>query len=215
MPCRRRIRSRRSSSISGRVRAPSTCRSRSRRASASRPAPAGAPAKVPDNRPPPAIGPGDGAESIDAVVKTLQTAMTSGKAAAALSVIHPHDRPQFAQGIAMVVTFSTLANMSDAKASEKAQKDVDALFARHKVEPPFNRDPGEIFKSTNLAAFLTDAMALLKGQTKKGEDAASVLPIPKGRPQNVKMTGDSAVAQLEGRDVTFTRVGGRWFIRLE
>jgi hypothetical protein len=115
----------------------------------------------------------------------------------------------------MVLTMSTLAHMDQPKAAEKAQKDVDALFARQKVVPPFNRDPAEIFKNVNLVAFLGEALTLLRSQVKKGEDPAGVLPIPKGKPQNIKITGDSAVAQLEGHDVTFTRVSGRWFIRLK
>jgi hypothetical protein len=115
----------------------------------------------------------------------------------------------------MVLTFSTLSHMDDPKVAEKAQKDIDALFARQKVEPPFNRDPAESFKNVNLAAFLGEALALLRSQVKKGEDPASALPIPKGKPENVKITGDSAVAQLEGHDVKFARASGRWFIRFE
>ncbi len=171
--------------------------------------------KPPITRPPPVIAPGDGADSIDAVVKQLQTAAAAGKAGAILSVIYPDDRAQFAQAMAMVLTISTLSHMDDPKAVEKAQKDVDALFARQKVQPPFNRDPAESFKNVNLVAFLGEALTLLSSQVKKGEDPAGVLPIPKGKPQNITVTGDSAVAQLEGHDVKFTRASGRWFIRLE
>jgi hypothetical protein len=169
----------------------------------------------PANRPPPVITPGEGAESIDAVVKQLQTAAAAGKAGPILSVIYPDDRAGFAQGIAMVLTFSTLSHMDDAKVAEKSQKDIDALFARQKVEPPFNRDPAESFKNVNLVSFVGEALTHLRNQVKKGEDPAGALPIPKGKPQNIKITGDSAVAQLEGHDIKFTRAGGRWFIRLE
>jgi len=39
--------------------------------------------------------------------------------------------------------------------------------------------------------------------------------VPKGRPQNVKITGDTAVAKLQEKDVKFAKVDGRWFIRME
>jgi hypothetical protein len=171
--------------------------------------------KAADNRPPPTIGPGEGAATIDAVVKQMQTAAVAGKAADIISVIHPDDRAAFSQAVAMAVTFATLANMNDAKAAEKSQKDVDALFAKHKIKPPLSREPDEIFKDVNQTAFIADALVMLKGQLKKGEDPVSALPVPKGKPQDVKITGDDAVAQIEGRDVKFTKVSGRWFIRLD
>lgn len=161
-----------------------------------------------------APAPGDGAASVDAVVKQMQTAAASGKASDLLAVIYPDDRAAFGQGMATVVAFSVMAHMDDEKASEQVKKDVDALFAKHKVKPPLNRNPAEIFKDVDLAAFVTDAMAHVKRHVKKGEDPAAAVPVPKGTPQGVKITGDSAVAKLEGRDITFTRLNGRWFIRL-
>jgi hypothetical protein len=167
------------------------------------------------SRPPAVIAPGDGAASVEAVVKQLQTSAATGKAGPLLAVIYPDDRPVFAQAVAMVVTFSTLAHMDDPKVAEKAQKEVDALFTRQKVKPPFNRDPAVIFKDVDLTAFVADALTLLRSQLKKGDNPADMLPVPAGKPQDVKMTGDSAVATLGGKDVKFTKASGRWFIRLE
>ena len=166
------------------------------------------------NRPPPVIAPTDGAESVDAVVKQMQAAAVAGKAGQLLTVIYPDDRAQYGQAVAVVIAFLPLAHLSDTKAGEKLQKDIDALFAKHQIKPPFARDPADLFKDVDLTAFLTDAIAFLKSQAKKG-DPAEPLPVPKGRPQNVTITGDAAVAKLQDKDVTFAKVSGRWFIRLQ
>ena len=39
--------------------------------------------------------------------------------------------------------------------------------------------------------------------------------MPTGKPENVKITGDTAVASLKDKDVTFTQISGRWFIHLK
>jgi hypothetical protein len=145
----------------------------------------------------------------------MQTGAASGKASEFLAAMLPDDRPTFAQGLAMAVTFSLMSHIGDDKASEKAQQDVDALFAKHKIKPPLSGEPAEIFKNTDLTAFTTDAFAYLKAQVPKGQDASGAIPVPKGKPQDVKITGDSAVAKMDGHDVNFTSVNGRWFIRLE
>jgi hypothetical protein len=41
-----------------------------------------------------------------------------------------------------------------------------------------------------------------------------MLPIPSGRPENVKIIGDTAVAMLGGKEIKFSRISGKWFIRL-
>ena len=58
-------------------------------------------------------------------------------------------------------------------------------------------------------------MAFLKSHAKKGDRPSDILPVPSGHPENIRVDGDSAVAALNGKDVTFTKVSGRWFIRLE
>jgi hypothetical protein len=172
-------------------------------------------AKAAPKAPKIAPAPGDGGASVEAVVTRMQTGASSGKASEFLAAMLPDDRPTFAQGLAMAVTFSLMAHIGDDKASEKAQQDVDALFAKHKIKPPLSGEPVEIFKNTDLTAFTTDAFAYLKAQVPKGQDASGAIPVPKGKPQDVKITGDSAVAKLDGHDVNFTSVNGRWFIRLE
>ncbi len=170
---------------------------------------------APINRPPPVIAPTDGAASVEAVVKQMQTAAAAGKAGQVLSVIYPYDRAEFAQAVAVGLAFMPMAHMDDPKAAEKAQKDVDALLAKHQIKPPLSRDPAEVFKTVDLTAFLTDAIALFKSQAKKGDPATGFLPVPTGKLQNVTITGETAVAKLEDKDVKFTKVSGRWFIRLE
>src|SRR5207249_2518810 len=58
-----------------------------------------------------APGPNDGAASVDAVVKQMQTAATAGKARDLLAVIYPDDRTKFGQIMATMITFSVLAHM--------------------------------------------------------------------------------------------------------
>jgi hypothetical protein len=76
-----------------------------------------------------APGPNDGAASVDAVLSRMNSAFAAGKGRDLLAVIYPDDRNDFALVMATAVVFSTLANMDDAKAAEKAQKEVDALIA--------------------------------------------------------------------------------------
>jgi hypothetical protein len=184
---------------------------------ASAPAPAQqsepAPPKV--EGPPPAIGPGDGAASVEAVVKQLQTAALAGKGAQVLSVIYPTERADYAQGVTMAMTFMVMGNLSDEKASEALQKEIDAFLDKHKIKPPLMRDAAELFSGIDLNAYLSDALAFLKGHTKKGDNPADALPIPKGKPENVTVDGDHATAMLGGKEVSFSKIGGKWFIRLK
>lgn len=173
------------------------------------------PAQSRSNVPAIAPGPNDGAASVEAVVSQLQTAAAAGKARELLAVIFPDDRATFGQGTAMMLTLSMLGNMNDQKAAEKAQKDIDALFAKHKLNLPLNKEPAEIFKNVSLEAFLTDSFAYLKTSVlKKGDSLADALPIPPGKPQNVKVDGDSAQATFGDKPVQFARVNNKWFIRL-
>jgi len=164
---------------------------------------------------PPVIGAGDGAASVEAVVKQLQTAATAGKGAQMLAVIYPHDRATYGQGVAMALAFLPMASMSNEKQAAQVQKELDAFFDQHQLKPPFAREPEDLFKGIDLAAFVSDAMTFLKSHAKKGDKPGDVLPVPSGRPENIRIEGDSAVAALNGKDVNFTKVSGRWFIRLE
>ena len=79
----------------------------------------------------------------------------------------------------------------------------------------FRRSPAELFKGVDLNAFVSDSFAFIKTHAKKGSKPADMLPVPAGKPENVKMTGDSAVATLNGKEVNFSKISGRWFIRLK
>ncbi|HEY8180927.1 MAG TPA: hypothetical protein VII32_01715, partial [Thermoanaerobaculia bacterium] len=180
-------------------------------APATQPARASTPARTAPSIPP---GPDDGAASIDAVLSQMQSAGPAGKGKEFLAVIYPDDRGTFGQGLAMGLTFSVLANMNDQKATEKAQKEIDALFKKYKVKTPLNKEPSVIFKDTDLPAFVSEGLIYLKNHAPKGQSGADVLPIPKGKAEGVKMDGDSATASVGGKDIKFARINNKWFIRL-
>ena len=165
--------------------------------------------------PPPVITAGDGAQSVEAVVKQMQSAAQAGKGAQILSVIYPTERPTYAQGVAMAIVFLPMASLSNEKEADRITKEADVFFAKHQIKAPFSREPAELFKGVDLAAFVSDAMVFMKGHAKKGDNPTDALPVPAGRPENVKITGDAAVATLSGKEVKFTKVSNRWFIRLE
>ena len=163
--------------------------------------------------PPPAVTAADGAASVEAVVKQMQTAALAGKGTPLLAVIYPTDRATYGQGVAMALAFLPMASMDNPTAGEKVQKELDAFFAQYQLKPPFMREPAELFKGVDLTAFVSGAMAFMKSHAKKGDPAT--LPVPSGKPEDVKITGDTAVATMGGKDVKFARISGRWFIRLE
>jgi hypothetical protein len=168
--------------------------------------------KKPDG-PPPTVGPGDGAATPDAVIKQMQTAASTGKGAQVLSVIYPTERNDYAQGVAMALAFLPMANMNDEKASSALEKELEAFYDKHKVKPPFARDPADLFKGVDVNAFVTDSFVFIKSHTKKGD--TPMLPVPEGKAENVKIDGDSATATLNGKDVNFSKLGGKWFIHLK
>ena len=165
--------------------------------------------------PPPVITAGDGAQSVEAVVKQMQSGAQAGKGGQVLSVVYPTERPTYAQAVAMTLVFLPMSSLGNEKEADRLTKEVDAFFAKYKLKPPFSREPAELFKGVDLAAFLSDAIVFMKGHTKKGDKPTDALPVPDGRPENVTITGDAAVATLSGKEVKFTKVSNRWFIRLE
>jgi len=164
---------------------------------------------------PPVVAATDGADSVEAVIKQMQTAALAGKGAQVLSVIYPTERAAFGQGVAMAMVFLPMASLGNEKAADQVQKELNAFFAKHQLKPPFAREPADLFQGIDLAAFVSDAMVFLKGHAKKGDKPADILPVPSGRPENVKINGETAVATLSDREIKFTKVSGRWFIRLE
>jgi hypothetical protein len=164
---------------------------------------------------PPAITAGDGAASVEAVVKQLQTAALAGKGAPVLAVIYPTERGDYAQGVTMALAFLPMASMGDEKAADAMTKELDAFFDKHGVKPPFARDPAELFKGIDLNVLVSDAFAFIKSHAKKGDNPADILPVPQGKAENVKVTGDAATATLNGKEVNFSKISGKWFIRLK
>jgi len=178
-------------------------------------APQEPPATKKPEGPPPAVSPGEGAESVEAVVKQLQAAAAAGKGAQVMSVIYPTERGDYAQGVAVSLAFLPMASMDDQKAAEALEKELDAFFAKHNVKPPFNKEPADLFNGVDVNAFVSDSFAFIKSHAKKGDNPNDMLPVPSGRPENVKVDGDSATATLSGKDVNFSKISGRWFIRMK
>lgn len=172
------------------------------------------PAKKPEG-PPPAISPGEGAESVEAVVKQLQTAALAGKGAQVLSVIYPTERTTFAQGVTMAMAFMPMGLMSDEKAMEALQKELDTFFSKHQLKPPFAREPDDLFKGIDVNAYVSDALVFMKGHVKKGDNPAESLPVPQGKVADVKIDGDKATASMNGKEINFSKISNRWFIRLQ
>ena len=165
--------------------------------------------------PPPAITAADGADSVDAVLKQMQTAAAAGKAGQLLAVVYPTDRTTYAQAITMALAMMPLGLMSDEKASTALQKDLDGFFDSHKLKPPFARDDAdELFKGIDVNQYLTDAFAFMKAHAKKGENPAADF-VPQGKAAAVKIDGDKATASVSGKDITFAKIASKWFIRLQ
>ena len=172
------------------------------------------PAKKPEG-PPPAIGPNEGADSVEAVIKQLQTAALAGKGAQVLSVIYPTERGVFAQGVTMAMAFMPMGLMDKPAEGEVLQKELDAFFNKYKLKPPFAREADDLFKGVDLNAYVSEALTFMKSHVKKGENPAEALPVPQGKVADVKIDGDKATASLSGKDINFSKISGRWFIRLQ
>jgi hypothetical protein len=144
----------------------------------------------------------------------MQTAAAAGKAPQLLAVVYPTDRTTYAQAVTMVMAFMPMEYMGKPE-GEALQKELDAFFDKHKLKPPFAREADDLFKGIDLKQYLTDAMVFLKAHAKKGADPTEVVPVPPGKPTDVKMNGDSATATLSGKEVNFSKISNRWFIRLQ
>ena len=132
-----------------------------------------------------------------------------------LAVIYPTERGDYAQGVTMALAFLPMASMGDEKAADAMTKELDAFFDKHGVKPPFARDPVELFKGVDLNVLVSDAFAFIKSHAKKGDNPADMLPVPQGKAENVTVTGDAATATLSGKEVNFSKISGKWFIRLK
>lgn len=172
------------------------------------------PAPKPEG-PPPTISATEGAESVDAVVKTLQTAALAGKGAQVLNVIYPTERTTFAQGVTMVMAFMPMGLMDKPAEGEALQKELDAFFNKYQLKPPFAREPDDLFKGVNVPAYVSAALLFMKSKVKKGDNPAESLPVPQGTLSDVKITGDTAVGTVGTKEINFSKISGRWFIRLK
>lgn len=171
----------------------------------------------------------EGSDTPENLLKGMQAAALAGKGADVLAFVHSDDRPLYGFAILFVGAFTPISYMDDQKTAEKLGKDWDALLAKHKIvmskdEAPLAGDPSEIkmkarllFKDVDIAAFVTDAMTFIKTNAKKekGKSDLDELPVPKGTIEGLKIDGDNATSKVDGKDTRFTKVNGRWFIRID
>ena len=129
-------------------------------------------------------------------------------------------------GMVMAGSFAPMTYMNDEAKAEAATKEWDAVLAKHKIDmkpddAPPSQNPNEIkmraralFKNTDLKAFVTDAAAFVKKHSGK-QDKGEATPDLTGALTDVKVDGDNATAKIDGKEQKFSKVDGRWYIRLE
>ena len=168
----------------------------------------------------------EGAESVEALMKLMDTAAKSGDAGQVLALIHPDDRPLYGFGMIMAGSFAPMAYMNDEKKADAATQEWDALLAKHKIDmkasdAPMAQDPAEIkmraralFKSTDLKAFVNDAGTFVKKHA-GSEGKGQAIPGPTGALVDLKVDGDNAIGKIDGKEQKFSKVDGRWYIRVD
>ena len=82
------------------------------------------------------------------------------------------------------------------------------------------REPVRIEASTmpwacDVAAVVSDGLAFMTSHAKAGDKPEDTLPVIWGKGENLKISGDTATATYKGNACKFTRVNGRWFVRIE
>jgi len=165
--------------------------------------------------PPPTVSASEGADSVENVIKQLQTSALAAKGPQVLNVIYPTDRTTFAQAITMAMAFMPMGLMDKPDEGKVLEKELDAFFTKHQVKPPFAREADDLFKGVDVPTYVSDSLAFMKAHVKKGDNPADALPIPQGKITDVKVTGDAAVGTMNGKELNFNKLSGRWFIRLQ
>jgi len=152
---------------------------------------------------------------VEAVIAQMQSGAVAAKGAQVLGVIYPTERTTFAQGVTMVMAFMPMGSMDKPAEGEALQKELDAFFNKHNLKPPFAREADDLFKGVDLNQYVSDALAFMKSKVKKGDNPLDSMPVPQGKPADVKVTGETATASMGGKEVSFSKISNRWFIRLQ
>lgn len=111
-------------------------------------------------------------------------------------------------------------------------KKLEAVLTKHGVtelmentpDPEPGSDPAKnaekLMANVDQVALITDLMAIMKDTFKdaeKGEgegDGSPMGKIPKGDLKDLKVTGDTATGKIDGEDVHFVKVDGRWYLKM-
>jgi len=79
-------------------------------------------------------------------------------------------------------------------------------------------DPKEIFQNIDQVAFLNEIFAFFEampGEEKPAEEKESPVDLGEGVLTDLAIDGDAATAKIDGKDVKFVRIDGRWFFDAE
>lgn len=109
-------------------------------------------------------------------------------------------------------------------------KKLETVLTKHGVtelmentpDPEPGSDPAKnaekLMANVDQVALITDLMAIMKDTFKdaeKGEgDGSPMGKIPKGDLKDLKVTGDTASGKIDGEDVHFVKVDGRWYLKM-
>lgn len=83
------------------------------------------------------------------------------------------------------------------------------------------QDAETLFENIDHAAFMADVFAFLESMPGKeeseaeGEESKSPMDIGEGVMTDLAIDGDAATAKIDGEDVRFVRIDGRWFFDAE
>src|SRR5262249_12243319 len=138
----------------------------------------------------------------------------AGRQGRAAALGHLSDRAErrfWARGVRRGMAFMRRGAMDKPAEGEALQKELDAFFDKHKLKPPFAREPDDLFKGIDLNTYVSDALVFMKSKVKKGDDPLDSLPVPKGKLTDLKVTGDKATAQLNGKEINFAKISNGWF----
>lgn len=163
----------------------------------------------------------DGAESIEQLVAALGRSGATGRVSELARLYHPDDRPVLASSSYMLAQ-----GLAEISKEPKDRADFDAIVARHRLEIRASDGATEtgqeavlrraraMFRDADVVAFLEDVeLFLARYGARKVPPPAEVEPDPEL--EGLKVSGDAAMARLDGDPVAFARVGGRWYVRLQ
>jgi len=169
----------------------------------------------------------EGGSSPADVFSRAKASVESKDWAGMMDCVAPDDRPLLSFGL--VVAGSVIVGMSSMTGGEKdgaMKTDYEAVLKKHDIDPsntdmpklePSDKDgmrraAGEMMKGIDHKAFFVDMMRFL---SEHGEgDGVSAAGKLKGDLSDVEIDGDRATGRAGGKDLTFVKVDGRWYLEL-